>query len=174
MPWHSTSQKLEDLVGLGSVILLEEAYLVAPLEKYAARPARRRAAPPKLVPLNNALCAVVDPGGVPDAQREPERFGRWVENACLAFAWNAGQSVRYWRQEPLEVDAVTEGSWGAWAIEVKTGSFGSTDLRGLLEFTHRAPDHQPLLVCDPAQLQVAARLGVEARDWQRFLLEGPA
>ena len=24
--------------------------------------------------------------------------------------------------KPLEVDAVTEGSWGAWAIEIKTGS----------------------------------------------------
>jgi len=136
--------------------LLEEAYLVAPLEKHAVRPARRRAAPPKLIPLNNALCTVVDPQGVP------------------AFAWNAGQRVAYWREEPLEVDAVTEGSWGAWAIEIKTGSFSAADLRGLLEFTRRVPKYRPLLVCDPAQLPAAARLGVAAKSWQDFLLEGPA
>ncbi len=38
--------------------LLEEAFLVAPLTKHATRPARQRAAPPKLVTLNNALLAV--------------------------------------------------------------------------------------------------------------------
>src|SRR5262249_7556111 len=42
--------------------LLEEAYLVAPLGKYAAKAARRRAAPPKLVTLDNALVAAVHPG----------------------------------------------------------------------------------------------------------------
>lgn len=154
--------------------LLEEAYLVAPLPKHAVRPARRRAAPPKLVPLSNALCAVVDPQGVPDPRGEPQRFGHWVENACLAFAWNAGQSVAYWREEPLEVDAVTEGSWGPWAIEIKTGSIGAADLRGLLEFTRRVPKYRPLLVCDPAELPAAARLGATAKSWQQFLLEGPA
>jgi len=111
---------------------------------------------------------------VPDPRREPQRFGHWVENACLAFAWNAGQSVAYWREEPLEVDAVTEGSWGAWAIEIKTGSIGAADLRGLLEFTRRVPKYRPLLVCDPAELPAAARLGAAAKSWQEFLLDGPA
>lgn len=80
--------------------LLEEAYLVAPLEKHSDRPVRRRSAPPKLVTLNNALLAAVDPRGIPDPSREPERFGAWVENACLSFAWNSGQRVAYWREEP--------------------------------------------------------------------------
>lgn len=39
---------------------LLEAFLVAPLQKYSARAARRRSAPPKLVTLNNALVAVAD------------------------------------------------------------------------------------------------------------------
>jgi len=86
--------------------ILEDAYLVAALEKHTARPARRRAAPPKLVTLNNALVAVVDPRGIPDPRREPDRFGVWVENACLAFAWSSGQRVSYWREEPLEADGV--------------------------------------------------------------------
>lgn len=154
--------------------LLEEAYLVAPLEKHASRPARRRAAPPKLVTLSNALIAVVDPRGIPDAAREPERFGAWVENACLAWAWNAGYRVAYWREEPMEVDGVIDGSRGSWAIEVKTGPFGVADVRGLLEFVRRFPRYQPLVLCDPSALPAAARIGMPAMSWTRFLLEGPA
>ena len=40
-----------------------------------------------------------------------------------AFAVNQAQRVTYWREEPLETGAVFEGSWGNWAVEVKTGSF---------------------------------------------------
>jgi Domain of unknown function (DUF4143) len=100
--------------------LLEDAYLVAPLERFSIRADRRRAAPPKLVTLNNALLSAMHPDGPPDPSREPERFGFWVENACLAFAVNQGQRVTYWREEPWEIDAVFEGSCGDWALEVKT------------------------------------------------------
>ncbi len=153
--------------------LLEEAYLVTPLEKHAQRPTRRRQAPPKLVTLNNALCAVVDPRGPPMPDLEPDRFGAWLENACLAFAWNSGQRVAYWREEPLEVDGVIDGSWGRWAIEVKTGAFGTGEIRGLLEFTKRFRSYRPLLICELAELPAAERLGVMAVHWQQFLLEGP-
>ncbi|MCC6646737.1 MAG: ATP-binding protein [Polyangiaceae bacterium] len=153
--------------------LLEEAFLVAPLPKYAARVERQRAAPPKLVLLSNALCAVVDPRGAPDRATAPERWGAWVENACLAYAWNAGQRVSYWREEPLEVDAVTDGSWGSWAIEVKTGRISAADLRGLGEFARRHPRHRPLVLCDDASRVVAERAGFEAASWQEFLLRGP-
>jgi hypothetical protein len=153
--------------------LLADAYLVAPLEKHSDRPARRRASPPKLVTLNNALCAVVDPRGAPDPRNDPQRFGTWVENACLAFAWNSGQQVSCWREEPLEVDAIIDGSWGRWAVEIKTGSFGAGDIRGLLEFTRRTPKFAPLLVCDRNQLAAAARLGVAAIHWEQFLMQGP-
>jgi predicted AAA+ superfamily ATPase len=150
--------------------LLEEAFLVAPLAKHATRPARQRAAPPKLVTLNNALLAAVDPHGVPTARRDPARFGAWVENACLAYTWNAGQRVTYWREEPLEVDAVIDGSWGSWAVEVKTGAVTSADLRGLGEFTRRYPKYRPLVVCDDEQRSAAERLGFRAMAWQAFLL----
>jgi hypothetical protein len=154
--------------------LLEEAFLVAPLAKYSPRPARRRAAPPKLVTLNNALVAVMDPRGLASGASDPARFGAWVENACLAHAWNAGQRVTYWREEPLEIDAVIEGSWGSWAVEVKTGRFQTTDLKGLLELTRRHPQLRPLVVCDPSGRAVADRAGVAAMTWQEFLLRGPS
>ncbi len=153
--------------------LLEEAFLVAPLPKYAAHPARRRAAPPKLVTLSNALVAVVHPGGASGAGPDPAPFGSWVENACLAHAWNAGQKVHYWREEPLEVDGVLEGSWGAWAVEVKTSKFQMTDLSGLLEFVRRFPKFKPLVICTADALLTAERAGVPAMTWREYLLHDP-
>jgi predicted AAA+ superfamily ATPase len=121
------------------------------------------------VTLNNALVAVVDAQG----PVEPARLGAWVENACLAHAWNSGQLVSYWREEPLEVDGVLEGSWGKWAIEVKTGRFQMSDLSGLLEFTRRHPAFRPLVVCSANGLATAERAEVRALTWQQFLLDGP-
>ena len=153
--------------------LLEEAFLVAALPKYSPRAARRRSAPPKLVTLNNALLAVMDPQGPVDGEKDPRRFGAWVENACLAHAWSSGQQVSYWREEPLEVDGVLEGSWGSWAVEVKTGGFQPSDLKGLLELTRRYPELRPLVVCDIAGRAAAERAGVQSITWQEFLLRGP-
>jgi hypothetical protein len=153
--------------------LLADAYLVAPLEKFSVRPARRRAAPPKLVTLNNGILSALHPDGPPDPDREHSRFGAWVENACLAAAVNAGQQVTYWREEPLEADAVIEGSWGAWAVEVKTGAFEPSDLRGLLEFCRRHQRFKPLVVTAPGDETSATRLGITAVTWRDFLLAGP-
>jgi predicted AAA+ superfamily ATPase len=174
-------QKLRGQIGEGTALetvahylaVLEETYLIAALEKYSPRALRRRAAPPKLVVLSNAFLAATDPRGAPDPEREPERHGTWVENACLAHAWNAGQRVGYWREEPYEVDGILEGSWGAWAVEVKAGVFDAHDLRGVLEFTRRHPRFRPLVVTRPGGEGVARQIGVPARAWIEFLLEGP-
>jgi len=153
--------------------LLEEAFLVAPVPKYSTRAARRRAAPPKLVTLNNALLAVMAPESSPSLATDPARFGAWVENACLAHAWSSGQSVTYWREVPLEVDGVLEGSWGKWAVEVKTGRFQTNDLTGLLEFTRRHPAFKPLVICGATGRATAERADIPAITWQEFLLAGP-
>lgn len=153
--------------------LLEDAFLVAALGKHSARPARHRAAPPKLITLNNALVAVVDPRGIPDRSSDPKRYGAWVENACLAHAWNAGQRVSYWREEPLEVDGVLEGGWGSWVIEVKTGSLSPSDLKGIGEFTRRNPRFRPLVLCDEDARSTVERAGLPAMAWREFLLSGP-
>jgi uncharacterized protein len=153
--------------------LLEEAYLVAALERFSLRAHRRRAAPPKLVTLNNALLSAMHPDGPPDLGREPERFGFWVENACLAFAVNQGQRVTYWREEPWEIDAVFEGSWGDWALEVKTSRFDAQSLKGLLEFCRRNPKFHPLIITAPGDEAIAHRHGLSALSWKEFLLSGP-
>jgi predicted AAA+ superfamily ATPase len=153
--------------------LLEEAFLVAPLPKYDRGTSRRRAAPPKLITLNNALVAVMDREGAERIEADPKRFGSWVENACLAHAWNAGQHVSYWREEPLEIDGVCEGSWGSWALEVKTGRYQQGDLQALLEFVRRNPAFRPLVICRDQDRSVAERAGVAAVSWEQFLLAGP-
>jgi len=153
--------------------LLEDAYLIAGITKFGEHEHRRRAAPPKIVVLNNALLSAVHLQGPPDTQRDPARFGLWVENACLAFAWNAGQQVRYWREEPLEVDGIFDGSWGAWAVEIKTGPFTSNDLRGLLEFCRRHSRYRPLVITAPGDEVIARRLGVGVINWADFLFIGP-
>jgi hypothetical protein len=152
--------------------LLGEAYLVASLERFSSRAHRRRSAPPKLITLNNALLSATHPDGPPDPARDPARFGAWVENACLAFAVNQGQQVTYWREEPLEIDAVVEGTWGQWAMEIKTGNVNVQDLKGLLEFCRRNPKFTPLLVGTEASEEMAHRHQIPAVNWKQFLLTG--
>lgn len=153
--------------------LLEDAFLVAALGKYSNRKQRHRASPPKIVILNNAILAVLAAPERPlDAAIDAP--GAWVENACLAHAWNAGQRVYYWREEPLEVDAVIDGSWGTWAIQVKTGTrpLRREDLAGLLELTRRHPKLRPLVICDEQLGVTPSRLGIEWIPWRTFLIEG--
>ena len=153
--------------------LLQDAYLIAGLEKFTKRAVRQRAAPPKLVTLNNALLSAMHPDGPPDQQRDAPRFGAWMENACLASAVNRGQRVTYWREEPLEVDGVFEGSWGAWAVEIKSAPFQSGDLVGLFEFCKRHPHFRPLVVSRPGDEDLARRFGTQAVSWVDFLTRGP-
>jgi len=153
--------------------LLEDACLVAALPKYSGKMVRQRSAPPKLVPLNNALLAATGDAEPPSPERAPERWGRWVENACIAFAWNSGQQLHYWREEPLEVDFIADGDWGRWAVEVKTGAWSARNVAGLLEFCRRYPAFQPLVVCDGGRESAARAAGLEAVSWETFLLNGP-
>jgi hypothetical protein len=152
--------------------VLEDACLVAGVAKYALGAVRQRAAPPKLVALNNALLVAGGQASAPDPVRQPEQWGRHVENACIAFAWNCGQSVSYWREEPYEVDFIIEGTWGRFAVEVKTGRYGTRDLAGLLEFHRRHPGIAPLVLCDAGEESIAERLAVATMPWERFLLDG--
>ena len=79
----------------------------------------------------------------------------------------------YWREEPVEVDAILEGSWGAWAVEIKTGWFELSELRGLLEFCMRYPRFHPLVVMREGRSARNLPAGVTAEEWPEFLLSGP-
>jgi predicted AAA+ superfamily ATPase len=111
-------------------------------------------------------------GTPPTAETNPAAWGRWVENACIAFAIGCGQTVHYWRDESLEVDAVLSGDWGNWAVEIKTSDYTSRDLSGLLEFSRRYPEFRPMVLCDEDHTDTARMLGVEAMGWREFLSRG--
>lgn len=151
--------------------VLEDACLVASVDKYSGQILRQRSSPPKLVALNQGIIAAMS-DKPPTAESEPERWGRWVENACLAHAWNAGQQIYYWREEPLEVDMVIDGSWGKWAVEVKTGNYSVRDLSGMLEFCRRHSAYRPMLLCRNGDESIARDAGVDCISWESFLLKG--
>ncbi len=153
--------------------LLQEAHLIAALGKHSMRATRQRAAPPKLIALSNAFLAATQPVPAAKFGADRARLSQLVQNACLAHAWNAGQSVTYWREEPIDVDGVIEGSWGSWAVEVKLGEVQTSDLRGLLEFCRRNPSHRPLVLCDASAVARLADLGVQGQPWREFLWSGP-
>jgi predicted AAA+ superfamily ATPase len=152
--------------------LLNDAFLVAGLQRYAGDEIRRRRSPPKLVVLNNALLAGGRASPPPSAPSNPSEWGRWLENACLAHALNGGQEVFYWREEPWEVDAMFRGSWGQWLVEVKSGDYGIADLRGLARAAAKFPRFQSIVICDPQKESTAIAAGFKAISWHDFLRNG--
>lgn len=147
--------------------LLKAAFLVAPTHKYSDAEIRRRRSPPKLVVLDNALLAATS--SAPDPRTDTARWGRWVENACLAHAIHQGEEVFYWREEPWEVDGVFVGPRGRWLVEVKTGAYTQTDLRGLAQAAIRFPKFKPLVLCDRGCEAPARAAGFAALAWDEFL-----
>lgn len=149
--------------------LLQEAFLVSPLPKYSGSEIRRRKSPPKLVVLNNALLSGAISQIPPTPNEEPTRWGRWVENACLAHAINQGETVSYWREEPHEVDAIITGQYGHWLVEIKTGPYTERDLYGLAKASLKFPDLKPLVLCSPGEEAPAENSGYTTLSWPDFL-----
>jgi len=152
--------------------VLGEAYLLATLDKYSEREMRRRASPPKLVPLSNAFLTAYSDSEPPTAAQDPKRWGHWLENACLAAAVNTGYQVSYWREEPHEVDMVVMGHGGRWAVEIKSGGFSLHDLHGLMAFVARYREFRPLIIGEEANRTAAERAGIDFLRWQDYLLNG--
>jgi predicted AAA+ superfamily ATPase len=153
------------------LMLLEQSFLIASIPKYAEGVARRRKAPPKLVVLNNAILGATAWQELP--QKGDPQYGRWVENACLAHAYNSEQQVFYWREGDQEIDLISSGTWGHWAIEIKTGDYAMADLNGLGEFLQRNNRFAGLVVCDSKRQKIAQRAGFDTLPWEDYLLGGP-
>ena len=148
--------------------LMHEAILVTPLQKFSNSEIRRRRSSPKLVVRNNALL-VAGGNNAPSPDHEPDRWGRWVENACLARAINDGLDLHFWREEPWEVDSVVTRGAERYMLEVKTGRYSAEDLRGLGHAAQKFPDYRPIVLCDRGFERVAEAAGFEASCWMDFL-----
>jgi len=152
--------------------VLGEAYLIATLDKYSEREVRRRASPPKLVPLSNAFLTAYTDAEPPTASQDPQRWGHWLENACLAATINAGYQVSYWREEPYEVDMIVTGRGDQWAVEIKSGGCTTQDLQGLFAFVDRYRSFRPLIIGEETVRGAVERAGIDFIRWQDFLLSG--
>ncbi|MFM2089737.1 MAG: hypothetical protein RLZZ127_226 [Planctomycetota bacterium] len=124
-----------------------------------------------MVVLDNALLVGAGDLQPRDPVSDPTRWGRWVKNACLAHAVKRGLAVTYWREEPWKADVVIDGERGRWIVEVKTGAFGTSDLRGLAQAATALPTHRPLVLCDLGREEPARQAGFTTVAWMEFLFD---
>ena len=130
--------------------LLDSAWLVTGLQKYAGSKVRRRASSPKLLVLNTALMSAVKGVPLEVAKADTEYWGRLVETAVgahlMAQRVQDRSGLFYWRDAGLEVDYVVETPLGLTAIEVKSGRPRDRDSRGIDTFVTRHGQATAMLV----------------------------
>lgn len=128
--------------------LLETAFLVSGLERFSAGHARSRGSSPKFIFWNNALISALGLRSLEQVRAEPDRWGRWIENAVGAHLLNHLQGlpfeITYWRHRNREVDFVVRAGDALWAIEVKSGRAGT--MPGLEAFQREHPRARRLVV----------------------------
>jgi hypothetical protein len=56
-------------------------------------------------------------------------------------------------------------------VEVNTGAYGASDLRGLTQAAVTLPKHRPLVLCDPGREEPARQAGFTAVAWTEFLFD---
>ena len=129
--------------------LLESAYLIKGLSKWAGGAVRIRKSSPKWLPLTTALMTALLNRNFGDVRGDHEAWGRLVEVAAGSYLVNdaskTGLEVYYWREGNLEVDYVLRKGKKLLAIEVKSGR-RRTSLAGLTAFTKRFKDAKTLIV----------------------------
>ena len=142
------------------LVLLNEAGLLAGLEKYSPNLVRKRSSVPKFMVHNTAIMS-----GITNETRETlladhRAWGRWVESAVGAHLINQAfkekkLNIYYWREGNEEVDFVVEYKKRIIALEVKTSKVGS--LTGLNSFARQYHPEKSLVI------------GTDGIPWQEFL-----
>lgn len=129
--------------------LLNQAGLLAGLDKFAGQAVRQRASSPKFQVWNNALYSAQTYQTFQAVRNDPERWGRQTESAVGAHLLNSakgmGVQVMYWRDRQWEVDFVLQRGEQVVAIEVKS-SCRKTALPGVQRFYEAFSPHKTWLV----------------------------
>ena len=129
--------------------LLQEAGLLAGLDKYSPAKVRQRASSPKLLVLNTALLSALSHWTLEEARRERTAWGRWVESAVGASLYNGiigkGITLTYWASRNREVDFILSRGKQVVAMEVKSGRVRDS-LPGIEAFSKQFPLVRKLLV----------------------------
>jgi uncharacterized protein len=142
------------------LLFLEQAGLLAGLEKFSPDQARRRAAPPKFQVFNNALMSALSGKGFQEVQDDHALWGRWVESAVGAHLLNKAlqgrDELQYWRDGKNEVDFIYTHRKERTAIEVKS------------QPTHRSPGLEAFVGrYHPEKIVL---VGHEGMSWEDYLL----
>ena len=128
--------------------LLETAFLVSGLPRFARGEVRSRGTSPKLILWNNALVNALSQKSFTDTLADATWWGRLVENAVGAHLLNGLNTpsfkVTYWRDGQAEMDLVVESGRSIWGIEVKSGR--SHKFAGAAGFSRRWPAARVLVV----------------------------
>lgn len=124
--------------------------MMSGLQKYDAKPLKRRSSSPRLMLHDTALFSATWEG-LPEALAEdPAVRGRIVETAVGAYLIARGMKehfdVCWWRDGAYEVDFVVRKEGRLYAIEVKSGRV--KDAKGLEEFCRRNAHAIPLIIGD--------------------------
>jgi len=123
---QSELQETGNLTTLATYLtLLDEAGLLAGLEKYAANLIRKRSSKPKFQVYNNALLSAGQNVSFETLRANHKEWGNFAESAVGAHLINSGIKYRfnvyYWNNGAYEVDYVIEKGNKIIAIEVKSG-----------------------------------------------------
>ncbi len=128
--------------------LLNGAWMLTGLDKFAGDLARSRAASPKLLALNTALLTAQHSSAYATARQDGEQWGRLVESAIGAYLYNTlppNMRLSYWRERNAEVDFIIQQDKHLLAIEVKSGRNKGV-LTGLDAFAQQFPNVTKLVV----------------------------
>ncbi|MBN7810413.1 ATP-binding protein [Algoriphagus sp. H41] len=140
--------------------LLNEAGLLAGLEKYSPNLVRKRSSSPKFMVHNTAVMSGISNETQETLQADHRAWGRWVESAVGAHLVNQAfkekkLTIYYWREGNDEVDFVVEYKKRIIALEVKTSKVGT--LSGLNAFAAQYRPEKSLVI------------GTDGIPWQDFL-----
>lgn len=130
------------------LVLLDQAGLLAGLEKHSPDAARRRAAPPKFQVYNNALLSALSGYTFRQVQDDHALWSRWVESAIGAHLINQTldrtRKLHYWREGNHEVDFILSSRTRSAAIEVKSQPVHRS--RGLEVYVGKYHPQQVILI----------------------------
>ena len=140
--------------------LLNEAGLLAGLEKYSPNLVRKRSSSPKFMVHNTAIMSGISNETFKTLQADHRAWGRWVESAVGAHLVNQAfkekkLTIYYWREGNEEVDFVVEYKKRIIALEVKTSKVGG--LAGLNAFAKQYRPEKSLVI------------GTDGIPWEEFL-----
>ncbi|MCK4806062.1 MAG: ATP-binding protein [Candidatus Aegiribacteria sp.] len=130
--------------------LLQDAGLIAGLQKYSGSQIRKRGTSPKMLPLNTALISAVKGYDLKYLKENPVYRGRIIEAAVGGHLYRETVSsvendLTYWNAGGDEVDYVLTERNRVIGIEVYSSSRVHTR-RGMARFMRKYPDAEALLI----------------------------